>query len=39
MPIAVEQQQNLLVVGQAALEEFIDIHWTMVVGQPCEYPI
>jgi vanillin dehydrogenase len=25
--------------GKAALEEFSDIHWTMVMGQPREYPI
>jgi acyl-CoA reductase-like NAD-dependent aldehyde dehydrogenase len=25
--------------GSAALEEFTDIHWTMVMGQPREYPI
>ncbi|HEY3191663.1 MAG TPA: aldehyde dehydrogenase [Solirubrobacterales bacterium] len=25
--------------GHAALEEFTDIHWTMVMGQPREYPI
>ena len=25
--------------GSAALEEFTDIHWTMVMGQPRQYPI
>ena len=25
--------------GSAALEEFTDIHWTMVTGQPRQYPI
>jgi aldehyde dehydrogenase (NAD+) len=25
--------------GSAALEEFTDIHWTMVMGQRREYPI
>ncbi|MGA9634759.1 MAG: aldehyde dehydrogenase family protein, partial [Solirubrobacterales bacterium] len=25
--------------GSAALEEFTDIHWTMIAGKPREYPI
>jgi hypothetical protein len=25
--------------GRAALDEFTDIHWTMVQGKPHEYPV